>query len=751
MGLGDGLLLLSAADGAGENLLSGGAVGGLDGDDTLVPAVLTQTADHVGMLAGGGVPVVGGVARPGGGEGVLMLGRLYLLGFLLAADGAGVGLYALGGGGGLGGDLTGAPDVLGYLHPLIGVLAGGGAPVLQIVAAPAVGEGVALCLAGGEGFGALFAANAALIIQGRAGAGGGRSQVLFVHNLLVVFMGLAGQDLGLLSAADGAGIDLLTVGDVAGILGDLAVIPVVGAEVGDLPGVLAGGGAPVVVFVPAPVAGIGVGSGLAKGEGLGALFAADTALIVQSGAGAGGGGSQIPLLHHFLIEGVVRDGGQGFIFHRAAGTAGVPDGAGGGMGGTQRHYSGIPGMGTGFAIGKGLSALLAADTALIVQSGAGAGGRGSQVSVTDHLLIEGVVRDGGQGFVFHRAAGTAGVPDGAGGSVGGVQRHYPGIPGVGSGFAIGKGLSALFAADTALIVQSGAGAGGGGSQVSVAGHRLVKNMTVDRRLRFRLGFRLRFRLGLRLGLRLGFRLRLRLGFRLGRLDKPEGDGAAVLIHRLAQILALGGGRGVHADEAEPNALRQPAQAVQLLGNAGGDVLAHVGVIHQSGKTEGADGVAQGSARLHIAAGGSIGADAAQDQIIGETGLRHRRFKHHRAAPLVLRLTATVQRAGNGGVNRLRVGKGKYQLRAAVCQIGMVLGAAFVGGAVQGIGAAAPAAGKILDGAQAVFRQGEEPLVHLPVHHCLLGFNAQIFTVDVNVQGEGSEKKHRAEYQGQHFF
>ena len=66
-------------------------------------------------------------------------------------------------------------------------------------------------------------------------------------------MGLAGQDLGLLGAADGAGIDLLTVGDVAGILGDLAVIPVVGAEVSDLPGVLAGGGAPVVVFVPAPI------------------------------------------------------------------------------------------------------------------------------------------------------------------------------------------------------------------------------------------------------------------------------------------------------------------------------------------------------------------------------------------------------------------------------------------------------------------------------------------------------------------
>ena len=225
----------------------------------------------------------------------------------------------------------------------------------------------------------------------------------------------------------------------------------------------------------------------------------------------------------------------------------------------------------------------------------------------------------------------------------------------------------------------------------------------------------------------------------------------MLIHCLGQILALGGGGGVHADKAEPNALRQPAQAVQLLRNAGGDVLTHVGVIHQGSKTEGAGGIAQSGARLHIAAGGSIGADAAQDQIIGETGIRHRCFKNHRTVPLVLRLAAAVQRAGSGGVNRLRVGKGKYQLRAAVCQIGMVLGAAFVGGAVQGIGITAPAAGKVLDGAQAFLRQREEPLVHLPGQHCLLGISAHCFCVDVNIQGEGSQKKHRAEYQGQHFF
>ena len=291
VGLLQGLRLGHAADRAGINLLTGGGGGGPGGHHTGVPAMLTQVADVV-MAAGGRMPVIGGVALPGGSKGVLVGGRLHLLGLGRTADRAGIGLHALGSGGGLGGNHAGVPDMVANLNLFILVLTGGRSPVLNFVVAPLVGEGVTLGLAIQEGLCANLAADAAVVVFGRAGAGSGSFQILGIGVLPVKHvLRRGGQGFALLGAADGAGVNLGALRGMGGLNGNHTGIPGVGAVVGGHVRVAAGVGVPVIVRVHRPLRAEGMAGRLTIGKGLCALFTAQAAVVIIGRAVRGSGRS----------------------------------------------------------------------------------------------------------------------------------------------------------------------------------------------------------------------------------------------------------------------------------------------------------------------------------------------------------------------------------------------------------------------------------------------------------------------------
>ena len=332
-------------------------------------------------------------------------------------------------------------------------------------------------------------------------------------------VGGGGDDFRLDAAADGAGVGHFAVGGVAGSHSDHAVIPDV----------------------------IG---GFAHGEGLAALLAADTALIVGGRAGAGGGAGQILVGNHLLVKHVVGGGGNCFRSRRAADGAGVGHHAVGGVAGSLGHHTGIPDVIGGLTRGEGLVACRAADAAVEIGGGAGAVGRAGQVLIGNHLLVKHMVGGGGNCFRSRRAADGAGVGHHAVGGVAGSLSHHTGIP------------------DVLYVLRLG-------------------------------------RLGLNGG-RLGgreFRGSLRGG--VGSLgDEGIGDGAAVAPHLVVGILGAGVGGGVHADKARAGAAQQPAVALhhfQLRADVSGDLRAGPTVIHQGGEAELAAGIADNAARIHIAA------------------------------------------------------------------------------------------------------------------------------------------------------
>ena len=366
-------------------------------------------------------------------------------------------------------------------------------------------------------------------------------------------------------------------------------------------------------------------------------------------------------------------------------------------------------MGSGsLAIGKGFRSHRAAGAAVVVQRRAAAGGGAGQVGVAGNLLVKHMGRAvGGDGLIPAGAADGAGVVDGAGGGVGGRNRHRAPVRDmlrVGSlcgdlnrslGGSLSRSLSRYF----------------GGC----------------------------FHRGL-----------------LGR-NKPVSNGAAVVIDGGIGILGGGVGRGIHADQAGAAAAHQPSEAggeAQLIGHIARDLGAHAAVVHQGGEVEFPAGMADYGSRLHIAAGGnpSVGADAGEQQIIGIAGIHHC-LNHGGIAPPGIGGSGVVHAAAGGGVHRLH-GAGVYDqlFTAAGKAIVAFLGAAVVDAAVEGVFIASPASGKINNVVEAFLRQGEIPFVHLAAKNGLplfIGESCRLIGVDI--QGDSPHKENRAEQHGQHFF
>ena len=164
-------------------------------------------------------------------------------------------------------------------------------------------------LAIGEGLGALFAAGAAVIVPGRAVRRCGRGQVLFIGDHLIEHVAGGLKVLRLLVAADRALIDDGTSIGMGGLDRHRTGVPAVGRVALGHIRVAAGVRMPVPILVTAPVGAEGMARRLARGEGLGALFAAGAAVIVQRRAVRRGGEGQVIIAYHLLVEhmGVLRD------------------------------------------------------------------------------------------------------------------------------------------------------------------------------------------------------------------------------------------------------------------------------------------------------------------------------------------------------------------------------------------------------------------------------------------------------------
>ena len=291
------------------------------------------------------------------------------------------------------------------------------------------------------------------------------------------------------------------------------------------------------------------------------------------------------------------------------------------------------------------------------------------------------------------------------------------------GLAVGKGFGALLAADAAVIVHGRAVRRGGGGQIGIAYHLLVENMGM---LRHR---------------------------GLGR-SEGIGDGPGEAGSQGAGVLALGIARGVDANQAGASASHQPAEALhggQLRGGPGGNLLAHIAVVHQRGHAELAAGGAQDSPGIHTAAGAQGGADRAQEDVIAiVAGYRH--LHHGDAAPLGI--IAEVHRAAGRGIHRLLAGDVDIQSGTASRGVGMAgMGAAGIGAVIQGAGVLAPAAGDVCDLAVKFLGQGEYPPIHLAVHHRLplLGAQGSVGFLCVGIHpGEESNSQHCTQKQGYYF-
>ena len=524
---------------------------------------------------------------------------------------------------------------------------------------------------------------------------------------------------------------------------------------------------------------------LAVGEGLGALLAADAAVVVHGRAVRRGRGGQIGIAYHLLVENMLSGGVQDLALLCAADGAGVDHGTGGGVGGLDGDFTGVPlvgavavgnvrvaaGIGVPVVvfviapiraegvprllpIGEGFGALLAAEAAIVVHGRAVRRGRGGQVGIAYHLLVKDVLGGGVQGLALLHAADGAGVDHGTRGGVGGLDGDFTGVPLVGAVavgnvrvaagvgvpvvifviapiraegvpglLPIGEGFGALLAAEAAVVIHSRAVRRGGGGQIGIAYHLLVEDVGV---LRHR---------------------------GLGR-NEGIGNGPGEAGSQGAGVLALGIAGGIDANQAGAGASHQPAEALhggQLRGDPGGNLLAHPGVVHQGGHAELAAGGAQDSPGIHTAAGAQGGADRAQEDVIAiVAGYRH--LHHGDAAPLGI--IAEVHRAAYRGIHRLLAGDVDIQPGAASRGVGMVgMGAAGIGAVIQGAGVLAPAAGDVGDVAVKFLGQGEYPSIHLAVHHRLplLGAQGSVGLLCVGIHpGEESNSQHCTQKQGYYF-
>ena len=211
---------------------------------------------------------------------------------LIAAVHAGVNLFAVDVVTGILGNHAVVPAVGAKAALFVGMLTGGRMPMVVLVAVPLVGEGVTLGLAIQEGLRANLAADAAVVVFGRAGAGSSSFQILDIGVLLVKHVLRRGrQRLALLCAADGAGVNLGSLRGMGGLNGNHTGIPGVGAVVGGHVRVAAGVGVPVIVRVHRPLRAEGMAGRLTIGKGLRALFTAQAAVVIIGRAVRGSGRS----------------------------------------------------------------------------------------------------------------------------------------------------------------------------------------------------------------------------------------------------------------------------------------------------------------------------------------------------------------------------------------------------------------------------------------------------------------------------
>ena len=270
---------------------------------------------------------------------------------------------------------------------------------------------------------------------------------------------------------------------MGGLDGNCTGIPLVGAKaVGDVR-VAAGVGMPVVVFVIAPIRAEAVTGLVPVGEGLGALLAAEAAVVVHGRAVRRGGGSQIGIACHLLVEDV------GVLRHRGLGRS---EGIGDGPGEAGSQGAGVLALG----IAGGIDANQAGAGASHQPAEALHGGQLRGYPGGNLLAHPGVVHQGGHaelaaggaqgGSGIHIAAGAQGGADGAQEDVIGIvaaYRHLHHGDAAPLGIiaevhrAAGRGIHRLLAGDVDIqpgasgrgVGMSGMGAAGIGAVIQGAG------------------------------------------------------------------------------------------------------------------------------------------------------------------------------------------------------------------------------------------------------------------------------------------